>query len=95
MSTPAVIKGQMGTPTGIADRESSFSRERFQLRNAWNSSRAIEATTSSIPATPFRAVFNASDYAPSACNPKYVYDSSIYLMFKKQAAGKHSYNATK
>lgn len=89
------FKGKMGTPNGIADRQTAFSRNRFQIRNAWNSSRAKEATMSSIPATPFRAVFNASDYAPSACNPKYVYDSSIYLMFKKQAAAKHSYNVTK
>ncbi len=89
------FKGKMGTPTGLADRQMSFSRQRFQLRNAWNNSRAKEATISTIPATPFRAVFNASDYEPSACNPKYVYDSSVYLMFKKQAAAKHSYNVTK
>lgn len=92
-STPAgADRGKMRVPTGISDRQSGYARERFQLRNIWNGSRATESTSSTIPVTPFRAVLNASDYAPSSCNPKYVYDSSVYLMFKKQSAAKHTYN---
>ena len=84
--------GKMRVPTGTSDRQSGYARDRFEIRNIWNGSRATECTQSTIPATPFRAVLNASDYAPSSCNPKYVYDSSVYLMFKKQTAVKHTYN---
>ena len=85
--------GTMNTPTGTTTRASGFSRERFQLRNAWNGTNAATYNNgnSSMAQTPFRAVFNAGNVAPSSGNPKYVYDSSVYIMFKKQKAGARGY----
>jgi len=84
--------GTMRTPTGTESRASGFSRERFQLRNAWNGTNAANYNgNSSMAQTPFRAVFNAGNVAPSSGNPKYVYDSSVYSMYKKQKAGARSY----
>lgn len=85
--------GTMNTPTGSATRASGFSRERFQLRNAWNGTNAAKYSNgnSGMAQTPFRAVFNAGNVAPSSGNPKYVYDSSTYIMFKKQNAGARGY----
>ena len=87
--------GTMNTPTGTGARSSGFSRERFQLRNAWNGTNAAAYTaTSRMPQSPFRAVFNAGNVAPSNCNSKYVYDSSVYIMYKKQRAGGRTYNGS-
>lgn len=87
--------GIMNTPTGSTPRASGFSRERFQLRNAWNGTNAAAYTsTARMAQTPFRAVFNAGNVAPSNCNPKYVYDSSMYIMYKKQKAGGRTYNGS-
>ena len=84
--------GTMSTPTGTETRTSGFSRERFQLRNAWNGTNAANYNgNSSMAQTPFRAVFNAGNVAPSSGNPKYVYDSSVYSMYKKQKTGARSY----
>jgi hypothetical protein len=59
----------------------------------WNGANAaIYSSGARMAQTPFRAVFNAGDVAPSDCNPKYVYDSSVYIMFKKQKADTRSYN---
>jgi hypothetical protein len=88
--------GVMHTPSGVADRQSSYAGRRFQLRNMWNGTLASAYNGgNSIPATPFRAVLNASDYAPSNCNPRYVYDSSDYSRFKKQVASNRDYNRVK
>ena len=87
--------GTMNTPTGTGARSSGFSRERFQLRNAWNGTNAAAYTaTSRMAQSPFRAVFNAGNVAPSSGNPKYVYDSSVYIMYKKQRAGGRTYNGS-
>ena len=87
--------GIMNTPTGTTPRASGFSRERFQLRNAWNGTNAAAYTaTSRMAQSPFRAVFNAGNVAPSDCNSKYVYDSSMYTMYKKQKAGGRTYNGS-
>ena len=84
--------GTMRTPTGTEARGSGFSRERFQLRNAWNGTNAAKYNNgAAIAETPFRAVLNAGSVAPSSGNPKYVYDSSVYSMFKKQKAGSRTY----
>lgn len=84
--------GTMSTPTGTETRTSGFSRERFQLRNAWNGTNAANYNgNSSMAQTPFRAVFNAGNVAPSSGNPKYVYDSSVYSMYKKQKTGARTY----
>jgi hypothetical protein len=84
--------GTMNTPTGTSARGSGFSRERFQLRNAWNGTNAAAYNGSSRMAqSPFRAVFNAGNVAPSSGNPKYVYDSSLYTMYRKQKAGGRTY----
>lgn len=84
--------GTMNTPTGTESRASGFSRERFQLRNVWNGTNASKYNNGySMAQTPFRAVFNAGNVAPSSGNPKYVYDSSVYSMFKRQKAGVRSY----
>jgi len=92
-STYNAPKGTMNTPTGLSTRGAGFSRMRFQLQNAWNGANAAKYSGSSRMAqTPFRAVNNAGDVAPSACNPKYVYDSSVYMRFKKQKAAVRSYN---
>ena len=32
--------GKMSVPTGVSNRESVYSRTRFQLRNGWNSTNA-------------------------------------------------------
>lgn len=85
--------GKMSVPTGVSNRESVYSRTRFQLRNGWNSTNAQKYNgSSSMAQTPFRAVFNAGSVPPSACNPKYVYDSSTYMRFKKQKAANYTYN---
>jgi hypothetical protein len=85
--------GIMNTPTGLSDRSANFSSGRAQLRNMWNGTNAsMYSNGASMAQTPFRAVFNAGDVAPSDCNPKYVYDSSVYIMFKKQKAGTRTYN---
>lgn len=87
--------GTMNTPTGTGSRTSGFSRERFQLRNSWNGTNAAAYTaTSRMAQSPFRAVFNAGNVAPSSCNPTYVYDSSVYIMYKKQKAGGRTYNGS-
>jgi len=39
--------GTMNTPTGTGSRSSGFSRERFQLRNAWNGTNAAAYTATS------------------------------------------------
>ena len=84
--------GTMNTPTGLEARASGFSRERFQLRNAWNGANAAKYDSGSRMAqTPFRAVFNAGNVAPSSGNPKYVYDSSVYITYMKQKAGVRTY----
>jgi hypothetical protein len=84
--------GTMKTPTGLADRESGFARQRFSLRNAWNGTNAAAYTNGSgMAQTPFRAVYNAGDVAPSSGNPKYVYDSSVYITYKKQKAAGRTY----
>ena len=84
--------GSMKTPTGLADRESGFARQRFSLRNAWNGTNAAAYTNGSgMAQTPFRAVYNAGDVAPSSGNPKYVYDSSLYITYKKQKASGRTY----
>lgn len=83
--------GTMSTPTGTAARASGFSRERFQLRNAWNGTNAAAYNGSGMAQTPFRAVFNAGNVAPSSGNPKYVYDSSVYSMFVRQKTGVRRY----
>lgn len=89
--------GMMNTPTGTAKRAAGFSRTRFQLRNAWNgTSAAMYSNGGARPAqSPFRAVNNAGNIAPSNCNPKYVYDSSVFLRFKKQRAIGRNYNNNK
>jgi hypothetical protein len=83
--------GTMSTPTGAASRASGFSRERFQLRNAWNGTNAAKYNGAGMAQTPFRAVFNAGNVAPSSGNPKYVYDSSVYSMFVRQKTGVRRY----
>jgi len=83
----------MKTPTGLSNRGAGFSRVRFQLQNAWNGTNAAKYSGNSRMAqTPFRGVNNAGDVIPSACNPKYVYDSSVYMRFKKQKAAVRTYN---
>jgi len=90
--TMNMTTGTMKTPTGTASRASGFSRERFQLRNAWNGTNAAKYSNgASMAQTPFRAVFNAGNVAPSSGNPKYVYDSSVYSMFVRQKTGVRRY----
>ena len=87
--------GIMHTPTGTSARGSGFSRGRFQLRNAWNGTNAAAYNSSGgMAQTPFRAVYNAGNVAPSSGNSKYVYDSSLYTTYKKQKAGGRTYNGS-
>ena len=89
-------KGGMPVPTGVSERDQIFSMNRKIIRRGWNGNMA-KLVTSNVPhaATPFRAVNNASDVKPSACNPKYVYDSSVYSSYRNQVARNKSYNRLK
>ena len=88
-------KGGMPTPTGVSDRQFSFAIDRSLIVNSWNSKMAAKVTNGKVAATPFRAVLNASDVKPSNCNPKYVFDSSVYSSYKRQVAKKHTFNKLK
>lgn len=87
--------GSMKVPTGTSNRQSSYSANRFQLRNAWNGSVAKTMATTKLPVTPFRGIFNAGNLPQEACNSKRVFDSSDYVRFKKQGAYSQTYNNTK
>jgi len=84
------FNGIMRTPTGVTDRESEYASTRFELRNAWNGNASKAHGVKPIASSPFRVVFNATNIS-SACNPKYVYDSSDYARFKKQKAAQTTY----
>jgi hypothetical protein len=124
------IGGYMAKPVGLHDNSSLFAKDRYTLRNSWNTHKYIDTSGKTANAiTPFRAVNNAGDpkgrtnYAcggssqltpsrpgimalaggshwncdgsgvPGACcNPKYVYDSSDYVRYKRQLALNHAYN---
>lgn len=89
-------KGGMPVPTGVSERDQVFSMNRKIIRRGWNGNMAKRASSNVIyPATPFRAVYNASNVQPSACNPKYVYDSSIFTAYRNQVARNRSYNKIK
>ena len=89
-------KGGMPTPTGVSDRQFSFAMDRSLIVRGWNAKLASKITNNNnVAATPFRAVLNASDVKPSNCNPKYVFDSSVYSSYKRQLAKKHTFNKLK
>lgn len=85
--------GGMPVPTGVSDRAEAFALTRKILRSAWNGAVAKQPV-GSIPTTPFRAVYNASN-VNSTCNYKYVYDSSVYSAFRNQSARNKTYNKLK
>ena len=124
------VPGYMAKPVGLHDNSDDFSRDRFSLRNSWNTVQYKDRVDQWRHAiTPFRAVNNAGDPlgrvnyvcggsgtiantvrglgrlaggvhnrcdgsgVPGAvCNPKFVYDSSDYIRFKRQRAINHAYN---
>jgi len=85
--------GGMPVPTGVSDRAETFALNRQILRSVWNGAVAKQPA-GTIPATPFRAVYNASN-VDSTCNYKYVYDSSVYSAFRNQSARNKTYNKLK
>ena len=88
------VKGIMPVPTGVNDRQFSFAMDRSLIVRGWNGRLAARITNNNnVPATPFRAVLNASEL--STCNNKYVFDSSAYASYKRQVAKKHTFNTLK
>ena len=89
-------KGGMPVQTGVSERNQIFSMNRKIITRGWNGNMANVVSSHVIhPATPFRAVYNASDVQPSNCNPKYVYDSSVYSAYRNQVARNKTYNTLK
>lgn len=129
------IRGYIPQSLITTDNYDEYARERFTLREAWNTTypRELEVAKKPRIVTPFRAVTNSGDLLcrqayscggpcqtfqsrpglrglaskfgaiqdrcdgtgvrPSACNQKYVYDSSDYITYKKQSAVVKNYNA--
>jgi hypothetical protein len=136
------FKGIMPQPVVDHDNSHDFSKTRFYLRDAWNTSSTSGSSYPKRIIGPFRAVNNAGDILsrqdyscggtcqtfqsrpglkglrqrfgsiavsctpsvlyssnqlndkvpPSACNGKFVYDSSDYINFRKKQAINRNYN---
>jgi len=91
--------------TGQVEGGNQRSLTRLVLRKAWNGQHASAKNEIKPAGTPFRLVNNAGDYLgrlnysktlfqPSNCNPKYVYDGSVYTRFKKEKAVNTNYHDT-
>jgi hypothetical protein len=129
------IRGYIPQGLITTDNYATFARERFTLREGWNTKyqEQLLASNKKRIVTPFRAVTNSGDLlcrqtyscggscqtfqsrpgmnglaskfgsiqdrcdgsgvSPSACNQKFVYDSSDYITYKKQSAVVKNYNA--